>query len=87
MPRCPNCQTQVAPPEDKKRFDCESCGTPLKLRGAALRNYASQLLFVFLLISLVLAGLGTIMAIVLAAAAGGGLWYWLGNFSLAPVRE
>lgn len=87
MLRCPKCQTPLAPPKDKKLFDCESCGTPLKRRREALRNYAAQFLFVLLLISLVLAGMGTMMAIVMAAGAGFGLWYWLGNATLAVVRE
>ncbi len=87
MLRCPNCQSPLAPPEDKKLFDCGSCQAPLKRRGQALRNYAAQFLFVFLLISLVLAGLGTVMAVVVAGAAGFGLWYWLGNSTLAVVRD
>ncbi len=87
MLRCPNCQTALAPPKDKKAFDCESCGAALKRRGETVRNYLCQFLFIFLLISLVLAGMGSILAIVLAAAAGGGLWFWLGNSTLALARD
>lgn len=87
MLRCPSCRGAIAPPDDKKLFDCESCQAPLKRRGEGLRNYLSQFLFVFLLISLVLAGVGTITAVVLAAGAGGGLWYWLRNQTLTVVQE
>ena len=87
MLRCPKCRSAIAPPDDKKLFDCESCQAPLKRRGQALRNYLSQFIFVFLLISLVLAGMGPVTAVVLAAVAGGGLWYWLGNQTLAVVEE
>ena len=87
MLRCPKCQSPFEPPKDKKLFDCEACGAPLKRRGEALRNYAAQFLFVFLLISLVLAGAGPVTAVVLAAGAGFGLWYWLGNSTLAVVGD
>jgi uncharacterized paraquat-inducible protein A len=87
MARCPKCQTPVTLPKGKKALDCEACGSHLKLQREGLRNYGSQLLFVFLLLLLVLSGVGPVFAIVLAAAAGGGLWYWLGNFSLAVARE
>lgn len=86
MPRCPNCQAQVAPPEDKKVVDCRSCGTPLKLRGQVFRYVSSECLGIFLSFALWTSEVGVLYAIVLGIAAGLGLWFWLGRYSLAPAR-
>lgn len=87
MPRCPNCQTRLAQPWDHKVFDCQTCGTSLKLQCDGFRFFSSEALFYILFIVLLDSAVGTFYALILGIAGGLGFWYWLGKFSLAVVPK